>query len=215
MKVFKHKILASIRLQAALLGFAVFVAWTPRLSAGQDLSQFEWPDSLSHLSEFTWPGQPEDYWDDPYNWVHVGWLTPGHVPIDSLLQLIPFSRIEFVSGDAEEIFKYPTKTLTIHRRGDTYLRTERLAGNHQYRGTITPHSFGRLAYMIEKLGVLDMKPYYGIGVSHANTFGLRIWPDDGSEPTVVVDRGNWGPVELWVASVVFERIIEVSEWEEF
>ena len=81
-----------------------------------------------------------------------------------------------------------------------------------WHGGVYVFDYGRLSYMVERLGVMAMDSSYAQPVTDMATATLRIWPRGAAAPKVVSDYGEAGPPELWAVIQLVDAIATRIRW---
>jgi Domain of unknown function (DUF6438) len=107
----------------------------------------------------------------------------------------------------------PMYEATLYRDGRAQYSGERFVEKEgDYRGEVVLHDYGRLSYLMDKLGFMSLPDSFSVPytdlpgatlAAHRRPEGLKS----------VHDYGYSGPPELWALMEVFDRIVDRIKWE--
>lgn len=125
--------------------------------------------------------------------------------IEQLRAGLPLERIQLceISG-----WSFDGPTLVLERNG-----TATRDGKPPKTGRVSIFDFGKLCYMIERVGFESMQPRYAWGGFDAGTVTLKVWRVGSQQPTVVQDYGNVGPQEFWELCAAIEGVASRIDWK--
>lgn len=108
----------------------------------------------------------------------------------------------------------PCPVYTVTFRSDlsaTLVAEEFLDPQGTFHGEVDLFAYGRLCYLIDKIGFSSFKPWYTASWTDAATATVTLTLTDGRQLSVS-DYGSVGPVELWGLMEVIDRLRTQIEW---
>jgi len=140
-------------------------------------------------------------WPAPYAFIHAeDWDSAAQQ-----VATLPYDRIELERTTC--FGSCPAVTVTFHRDGRaTFVGREWAEREGRFSGEISTLEFGRLCFLLDRLGFTKWQPKYVREASdHAHAI-LRVWLVGASEPVIVDDYGDYGPIELWATQAVLDSV---------
>ena len=131
------------------------------------------------------------------------------------LQAVPFSRIELTRGPCYG--PCPVYRVSIGRSGQVeYEGKANCARKGHHRGRLFfPLDFARIAYLIERTDIPNLKREYAFPATDMDTVTIRIeYVSDAQEPLVFTDYGQVAPIELWALEVALDGLLHTTEWQD-
>jgi hypothetical protein len=130
--------------------------------------------------------------------------------VDSLRARIPYDSI-FIRRDPC-FGSCPMYEATLYRDGRARYSGTRFVENvGDYRGEVQLQDYGRLSYLLDKLGFMTLPDSFS--VPYTDLPGATLAVSRGKTTKSVHDYGYTGPVELWTLMEVFDRILDRIPWE--
>jgi hypothetical protein len=108
----------------------------------------------------------------------------------------------------------PCPVYTVTLRSDlsaTLVAEEFLDPQGTFVGEVDLFDYGRLCYLIERIGFSSFKPRYSASWTDAATETVTVTLTDGRQ-LAVSDYGGVGPVELWALMEVIDNLRTHIEW---
>jgi hypothetical protein len=188
------------RLWLVLLGFSALL-----LCAGQEcqVCYAQTKPTNPAVENFAWP--------EPYTFIHESaGVSIGRY--EQALQALPFERIEL---ERTACFgACPIYTVTLFRDGKARYHGEAFVKNEgDLTGRIHISDFGRLCYLLERLGFSEFEHEYTAPWTCSPTVYLRVWQAGEEQPIVVKDYGEYGPIELWALQQAVDAVAGRIEWK--
>jgi hypothetical protein len=150
-------------------------------------------------------------WSEPYTFIHESaGVSIGQY--EQALQALPFERIEL---ERTGCFGFcPIYTVTLFRDGKAGYHGEAFVKNTgDFTGSIHISAFGRLCYLLERLGFWELEPEYNAPWTCSPTAYLRVWRAGEADPIVVKDYGEYGPIDLWALQQAVDAVADRIEWK--
>ena len=117
-----------------------------------------------------------------------------------------FDRIEL-----NQVSQY---TITFFRDGRAqYEGNERAHRAGKYSGNIGWASFARISYLLDEMHFIYMAGGYPAATVHAQIAFLRVWRLGETEPIIVEQADNNGPIELWGLQRIIEGEADDIYWK--
>jgi hypothetical protein len=107
----------------------------------------------------------------------------------------------------------PMYDATLYRGGKARYHGTRFVPNlGDFRGEVTVQDYGRLSYLLDKLGFMSLPDSFSVPVTDlpGATMTASRRPQGVKS---VHDYGYVGPVELWTVMQVFDGIVGRIQWE--
>jgi hypothetical protein len=150
-------------------------------------------------------------WPELYTFIHESaGVSIGQY--EQALQALPFERIEL---ERTACFgACPIYTVTLFRDGKARYHGEGFVKNEgDFTGRIHISQFGRLCFLLERLGFSEFEREYSAPWTCSPTVYLRVWRAGEAEPIVVKDYGSYGPIELWRLQQAVGAVAGRIEWK--
>lgn len=148
-------------------------------------------------------------WPPPYDYIRYGLVRTS---MAEALERLPFDHIEMERTSC--FGSCPVYTVTFHRDGTaTYEGGHNAPRQGRFRGSITPYDYGRLCFLIESSGFLELEGHVGrVQIADAPTVRVSV-ASDSSGSVSVTDDGNTGPITLWAIQVAIDTVATRVRWE--
>lgn len=150
-------------------------------------------------------------WPAPYSYIREGSI-PGST-VEAVLAALPFEKIELERTAC--MGPCPVYTVTFHRDG----RADYHGGFHaerrgRFSGKVDPFSYGRLCYLLEATGFFGLAADFTAPWTCSSTTYVRVWRQSSSEPAVIRDYGEFGPITLWALQQSIDSVATRIAWNE-
>jgi hypothetical protein len=81
------------------------------------------------------------------------------------------------------------------------------------KGRIHLFDYGRLCFLIDRLGFRSFKPKYEWDGFDGGRIVVKVWPTGSEEPIVVEEYGCAGPYELWMIQQAIQGLVRNVLWK--
>jgi hypothetical protein len=154
------------------------------------------------------PGTPAAELQRRYAWLS----GPGYEdPRPEIMAGLAFDSVSLERGACYGTC--PVYQVVLRRDLNAVYRGERFVERTgTWYGAISLTAYGRLSYLIERMGVMSMRSSYTRGVTDHSTYVLRIWPRGAATPKVVEEYAHAGPPELWAVMAAVDAISGGTQW---
>jgi hypothetical protein len=146
---------------------------------------------------------------------NYAFLNSNRSDADSLqaaVQSLPFDEIQLERTECYG--NCPSYVITLRRDGTaTYVGRSHVEKLGKYSGSVSGFDFGKLSWAIEKFDLwnLDPKTFESGTVDHPTTT-LRIKKRNNETPTLIMEDGLPGPIELWVVQNSIDLVASGITW---
>ena len=82
----------------------------------------------------------------------------------------------------------------------------------EYLGRISVREYGRLCHLLQKMDIKSFEDSYHSPEFHGTSVVIRV-SMEGGEEKVILDYGQWAPVDLWSLQKTIDAISNDIEWK--
>jgi hypothetical protein len=108
----------------------------------------------------------------------------------------------------------PVYELSLFKSGKSeYVGTNYVDRSGKWYGSFPIKDFGKLCFLIEKLGIQELKDNYQVDWTDAASTIITI-KTTGGDKKVIEDYGNSGPIELWAIQQIMKSLDLSIEWKQ-
>ena len=136
------------------------------------------------------------------------WVSTGHDAGQCAFARVELERTECYGP-------CPVYTISLGRDGQATFHGGAFADREgQFTGAVPGKAYLKLCCLLQEAGIPQCQAEYGSStIDDISGAILRIWPEGATEPIVIRDYGNVGPVGLWAVRLCIDGIAKSIVWK--
>jgi|GEM_PF-5591803 len=142
------------------------------------------------------------------------WLSGFSYDDRRTQEIVGALRFDSISLERGECFgSCPVYRVVLRRDGSAVYYGERFVEHEgAWHGGVYLFDYGRISYLVERLGVMAMDSSYTRPITDQVTTTLRLWPRGSATPKVVSDYAGAAPVEFWAVVEIIDGLAARTRW---